>query len=113
MCQPNYQYSFLGKPSRDNASSVLADDGHMLRAFAPIARKVEENIELYFLDLAAATENHAGDLFNDETHANFYVAAREVISQGLSCQLEFLRDNAPQAFALLLRESGVQSLSLG
>ncbi|EDY82845.1 hypothetical protein VDG1235_2468 [Verrucomicrobiia bacterium DG1235] len=75
--------------------------------FAPMAREVEENVEMYFDDLAAASETIAGECFDDETHSNFYLASKEVISQGLRVQLEFLRDNAPGAFALLLQKNGL------
>ncbi len=72
-----------------------------------MVREVEENVELYFSDLAAVTDSIAGDCFDEDTHANFYTASREVISQGLKAQLEFLRDNAPHAFAILLRKAGL------
>ncbi len=72
-----------------------------------MVREVEENIELYFSDLAAVSDSISGECFDDDTHDNFYVASREVISQGLDCQLKFLRDNAPHAFAILLRKAGL------
>lgn len=74
-----------------------------------MTREVEENVELYFSDLAAASDTYSGELFDDDTHASFYVASREVISQGLRSQLEFLRDNAPQAFAILVRRASLNS----
>lgn len=74
-----------------------------------MAREVEENIELYFSDLASASDTCSGEFFDDDTHASFYIASREVISQGLRAQLEFLRDNAPQAFAILVRRASLAS----
>lgn len=91
--------------SEEGAS--LRDEDRLVAVFLPLAREVEENVELYFADLAAASETIAGECFNDETHSNFYVASKEVISQGLGVQLAFLRDNAPNAFALLLRRAGL------
>lgn len=92
-------------PRSGEAFVSSADEDSLYRSFGPIAREVEENIELYFSELAAAADTYSGELFDDETHASFYVASREVISQGLRTQLEFLRDNAPQAFSLLVGRS--------
>lgn len=89
-------------PAGDAALSSV-DDESLFASFAPIAREVEENVELYFSDLAAASDTCTGEMFDEETHSSFYLASKEVISQGLRTQLEFLRDNAPQAFARLLR----------
>lgn len=70
-------------------------------------REIEESVELYFADLAVASETYSGDLFDDETHDNFYVASREVISQGTESQLAFLRDNAPFAYKKLTQRLGL------
>ncbi|MDQ8186224.1 hypothetical protein [Pelagicoccus sp. SDUM812002] len=83
------------------------DEMSLLEAFGPLVREVEENIEMYFSDLASASDTISGECFDDDTHASFYVASREVISQGLKTQLEFLKDNAPHAFSILIRKAGL------
>lgn len=105
MSKLDAENSLLAKPRGSEALACFADDARLSESFGPIAREVEETIELYFSDLAAASDTYSGELFDDETHASFYLASREVISQGLRSQLEFLRDNAPRAFALLVGRS--------
>jgi hypothetical protein len=104
---PEYPQKIASSPAGDETD--FDDEESFVKAFVPMAREVEENVELYFSDLASVSDSISGECFDDETHANFYVASREVISQGLKSQLEFLRDNAPRAFALLLRKAGFAS----
>ncbi|MDQ8180991.1 hypothetical protein [Pelagicoccus sp. SDUM812005] len=106
MCQleSNANLKAASPPEVNDTSGALEE--RLLQAFAPLVREVEENIELYFSDLASASETISGECFDDDTHASFYVASREVIAQGLAIQLEFLRDNAPHAFSILLRKAG-------
>lgn len=100
---PTHSLSADPQPSETFIHS--ADDVSLAQTFGPLTREIEENIELYFSELASAADTYSGELYDDETHASFYVASREVISQGLRNQLGFLRDNAPQAFALLVSRS--------
>lgn len=105
MCPPDPNTPFSAKsPSAEAALSSL-DDESLLALFTPLTREVEENVELYFSELAAASDTYTGELFDDDTHSSFYLASKEVISQGLRTQLDFLRDNAPKAFAILVRRT--------
>lgn len=79
------------------------DNDKLAAVFRRFERQVEESVELYFMDLASATDTYSGDLFNDETHESFYLAARAVNDQGLRTQLDFLRDNAPSVYRKLLQ----------
>lgn len=82
-------------------------DESLCAVFASMSREVEESVELFFMDLASASETCSGDFFNEDTHDSFYLAAREVNAQGIRVQLEFLRDNAPSVYGKLLDKAGL------
>jgi len=82
-------------------------DGNLAAIFRSYDREIEESVELFFMDLASASETYSGDFFNEDTHDSFYLAAREVNSQGLRIQLGFLKDNAPSVYEKLLGKAGL------
>ena len=75
--------------------------------FQIFGRQIEESVELFFMDLASASETCSGDYFNDDTHDSFYLASREVNRQGIRVQLEFLKDNAPSDYQRFLDAAGL------
>lgn len=85
-----------------------SEDENLEGIFRSLSRDVEESVELYFMDLASASETYSGDFFNDDTHESFYCAAREVNSLGVRSQLEFLRDNAPSDYRRMLGAAGLK-----
>lgn len=84
------------------------EDENLAAIFRSFGRAIEESVELYFMDLASASETYSGGNFDDETHDSFYLAAREVNSLGLRVQLEFLKDNAPSVYSKFLDRAGLR-----
>lgn len=85
-----------------------SEDENLEAIFCSLERQVEECVELFFMDLASASETCSGDYFNEDTHDSFYWAAREVNGLGTRTQLEFLRDNAPTDYQRMLRAAGLK-----
>jgi len=83
------------------------EDANLEGIFRSFALQLEESVELYFMNLASASETYSGELFDDDTHDSFYLAAREVNRQGTRIQLEFLKDNAPSLYQDFLDLAGL------